>query len=87
MNPITKRIGQILSTRAYAMLLQSGLLRTIITKLIATAVYIHNIIPVIGVVYPVIGKPATPNKAAKHGKPDLSFIKRVRRRGICQKRY
>ena len=27
-------------------------------------------------------KPATPNKAAGYGKPDLSFVKRVGRRGI-----
>ena len=87
MNPIAERIGQTLSTRAHAMLLQSGLPRTIITELIATAAYMHNIMPVIGVVHPVIGKPATPNEAAGYGKPDLSFIKRVGRRGICQKRY
>ena len=70
-------------TRAHAILLQSGLLCIMITELIATAAYIYNIMPVTGVVHPVIGKPATLNKAAGHGKPDLSFIKRVGRRGIC----
>ena len=86
MNPIAERMGQTLSTRAHAMLLQSGLPRTMITELIATAAFMHNIMPVTGVVHPVTGKPATPNEAAGHGKPDLSFVKRVGRRGMCQER-
>ena len=79
MNGVAERQGQTVMTIAHSLLQESGLPRKLIPEMIATAIWLKN-----RTIEAKDGK--TPHELSGRGRPNLGFLKRLGRYGMCQKR-
>ena len=79
MNPVSERMGQTLTTRAHAIWRESGLSKKMLPETINAVVFLRNRCP-------VAGMDVSPHEAMGYGRPNLRWIKRIGRVGMCQER-
>ena len=79
MNGASERLGQTLHGKAHAMLIESKLPESMLPELLATANYLRNRSP-------VSGQDKTPFEKDQGSKPDLSHLKRIGQKGLCEMR-
>lgn len=79
-NGVMERNSQTIMQRAFAFQRDSGLEERWLPDLVDASVFLYNRAPHAGL-------NTTPLEAFGGGRPDLSFVRRIGRKGMCQKRH